>query len=144
MFRAAAAALGLGLEFADLPPPEAFAELFEGLARKQVGGAFVDGSPTSYAHRLRLSELATRQRLAVIWQGSLYKDAALLVYGANTLDLWRRAAAHVDKLLRGATPAELPVEQPTAFELIVNLRIARATGLTIPEALLQQATEIVE
>ena len=144
VFRAAAAALGLGLEFADLPPPEAFAELFEGLARQQVGGAFVDGSPTTYEHRLRLSELATRQRLAVIWQGSLYKDAALLVYGANTLDLWRRAAAHVDKLLRGASPAELPVEQPTTFDLIVNLRIARATGLTIPDALLREATEIVK
>jgi len=144
LFSAAAEALGLGLEVADLPPPEAFEALFADLARKRVGGIFIDGSPNTFAHRLRLSELAIRHRLASIWQGSQGKDAALLAYGANSADLWRRSATHVDKLLKGAKAADLPVELPTRFDFAVNLQIARALGLTIPDSLLRQATELIQ
>jgi putative ABC transport system substrate-binding protein len=142
--RAAAEALGLRLEVVDLPAPDEFEALFADLGRKQVEGFFPDGSPISFTHRLRLSELAIRHRLPWIGQGSQYKDAALLAYGANSLDVWRRAATYVDKLLKGASPADLPVEQPTVFDFVINLQIARALGLTIPAALLQQATEIVQ
>nr|MBA2450317.1 ABC transporter substrate-binding protein [Chloroflexota bacterium] len=144
VFRAAAEALGLWLEVVDLPAPDEFEALFADLSRKQVGGFFIDGSPTTFAHRLRLSELAIRHRLPSIWQGSPAKDAALLAYGANTIDLWRRTATHVDKLLKGASPADLPVELPTAFDFTINLKIAQALGLTIPQAVLQQATEVVQ
>ena len=143
-FGTAAAALGLGLEVADLPPPQDVDALFADLARRQVGGIFIDGSPNTFAQRLRLSDLAIRHRLASIWQGSQGKDATLLAYGANSADLWRRSAAHVDKLLKGTKAAELPVELPTSFDFIVNLRIARALGLTIPPAVLQQATEVIQ
>ena len=68
----------------------------------------------------------------------------LMSYGVNVADSFRRAAGHVDKILRGATPAELPVEQPTRFDLVVNLKTAHALGLTIPEAVLQQATELIQ
>jgi putative ABC transport system substrate-binding protein len=144
LFSAAATALGLDLEVADLPAPEASEALFADLARRRVGGIFIDGSPNTFARRLRLSELATRHRLSSIWQGSQGKDAALLAYGANAADLWRRSAAYVDKLLKGASVAELPVELPTVFDFAVNLQIARALGLTIPDSLLQQATEIIQ
>ena len=110
----------------------------------QVGGLFLDSSPTTFAQRLRLSELATRHRLLSIGQGSQYKDATLLAYGANNLDLWRRAATYVDKLLKGANPAELPVEQPMKYDFTINLQIARALGLTIPESVLLQATEVIQ
>ena len=140
----AAAALGLGLEVADLPAPEDFEALFADLARKHVTGIFIDGSPNTAAHRLRLSELAIRYRLASIGQGSSYKDAALLTYGANPTDLWQRSATYVDKLLKGASAAELPVELPTVFDFVVNLQIARELGLTIPDTLLQQATELIQ
>jgi putative tryptophan/tyrosine transport system substrate-binding protein len=142
--RAAAEALGLRLEVVDLPAPEEFEALFADLVRKQVGAFFPDGSPVSLAHRFRLSELAIRHRLPWIGQGSQYKDAALLAYGANILDVWRRVATHVDKLLKGASPADLPVEQPTKFDFVVNLKIARALGLTIPQEVLMQATEVIQ
>ena len=77
-------------------------------------------------------------------QSSLYKDAALLAYGASYLDVWRRSATHVDKILKGARPADLPMEQPTKLDLSVNLATARALGLTIPQSILVQATEIVQ
>ena len=144
LFSTAAAALGLGLEVADLPSPEEFEALFADLARKRVGGIFIDGTPNTAAQRLRLSELAIHHRLSSIGQGSSFKDAALLAYGANPTDLWRRSATYVDKLLKGASAAELPVELPTVFDFVVNLQIARALGLTIPDTLLQQATELIQ
>jgi putative tryptophan/tyrosine transport system substrate-binding protein len=77
-------------------------------------------------------------------QSSLYKDAALLAYGASYLDVWRRSATHVDKLLKGASPADLPVELPTAFDFTINLKIAQALGLSVPQSVLQQATEVIQ
>ena len=144
VFRTAADALGLRLDVVDLRAPDEFEALFEDLGRKQVGGFFIDGSPTTFAHRLRLSELAIRQRLPSIGLGSQYKDAALLAYGANNPDVWRRAATHVDKLLKGASPADLPVEQPTAFDFTINLKIAQALGLSVPQSVLSQATEVIQ
>ena len=144
LFRSAAVLLGLHLVIANLPPPDQFGALFADLARQGIGGVFIDGSPATYTYRLRLSELAIQHRIAAIGQGSRYKDAALLAYGSNSFDLWRRSATHVDKLLKGANPADLPVEQPTNFDFVVNLPIARALGLTVPEAVLRQATEIIQ
>ena len=144
VFRTAAEALGLHLDVVDLPTPEELEGLFADLNRTQVGALFVDGSSTAFNNRLRLSELAIRYRLPSIWQGSQYKDAALLVYGANYADVWLRAAIHVDKLLKGAKPGDLPVEQPTTFDFIINLKIAQSLGLTIPQSVLAQATDIIQ
>jgi putative ABC transport system substrate-binding protein len=89
--------------------------------------------------------LAGNARLPIIYDEREFVDAGgLMAYGANLDDLYRRAAAYVDKILRGAKPGELPVEQPTKFELIVNLKTARALGLTIPSSVLERADEIVE
>jgi len=148
---AAARALGLALELVSLrtptPPdfaPRDVAAVFEDLARMQVGAFVMDSSALAFNNRARVSELAIQHRLPSIWGGSQFKDAALLTYGANNLDVWRRTATHVDKLLKGASPADLPVELPTRFDFTINLQIARALGLTIPDPLLRQATEIVQ
>ena len=146
---AAAQVLGLRLELASLRAPDDFAprdfeEVFAELTRKSVGAFVMDSSALALNNRPRLSELAIRHRLPSIWGSSQFKDAALLAYGANNPDVWRRAATHVDKLLKGARPAELPVELPTVFDFVINLQIARALGLTIPDDLLRQATEIVQ
>jgi putative ABC transport system substrate-binding protein len=146
---AAARALGLRLELVSLRTaddftPRDFGEVFAELARKRVGAFVMDASALAADGRPRLAALAIRQRLPSIWGSSLYKDAALLAYGANLLDVWRRAAAHVDKLLKGANPADLPVELPTEFDFIVNLTTARALGMAVPASVLQQATEVVQ
>jgi putative tryptophan/tyrosine transport system substrate-binding protein len=92
-----------------------------------------------------MADLATRARLPVI---SAWRDfpqaGGLMSYGTNVPAMFRRAASYVDRILKGATPAELPVEQATTFELVVNLKTAKALGLTIPQSLLQQADQVIE
>ncbi len=95
--------------------------------------------------RDRLAELGLRYRLPTVFEFREHADAGgLLAYGPNIVDLFRRAATYVDKILKGASPADLPVEQPTTFDLVINLRTAQALGLTIPQSLLQQATEVIQ
>jgi putative ABC transport system substrate-binding protein len=97
-----------------------------------------------YGFRTQLADLAVQRRLPGIYGSSLYADAGPLVYGANVLDIWRRAPSIVDKILRGTRPADIPVEVPTKFDFVVNLKMAQALGLTIPPPVLQQATEPVQ
>jgi putative ABC transport system substrate-binding protein len=93
-----------------------------------------------FAERKRLVDLAARNRLPAVYPWREAVDAGgFMAYGANFADLFRRAATYVDKILKGAKPGELPVEQPTKFELVVNLKTAKALGLTIPQPLLQRA-----
>ena len=93
----------------------------------------------------RIVDFAARTRVPSISTAVTYARAGgLLAFGANTPDLYRRAAAYVDKILKGANPAQLPVERPTKFEYVVNLRTAQVLGLTIPASVLQQATEIIQ
>jgi len=92
----------------------------------------------------QLGELAIRHRLPGIYGSTTSADAGLLTYGANALAIWARAPALVDKLIRGAKPADIPVELPTKFDLVVNLKMAQAIGLAIPDSLLQQATQIIQ
>ena len=95
-------------------------------------------------HRKRLAELAVKNQLpAIYWQRQFAEVGGLMAYGPKMSDLSRRAAAYVDKLLRGTKPADLPVEQPTKFELVINLKTAQALGLTIPLTLLFQADEVI-
>ena len=95
-------------------------------------------------HRTTLLKLASKARLPVIYGERHFADeGGLMSYGANFADLLRRSAGYVDKILKGAKPGDLPIEQPTKFELVVNLKTARALGLTIPESILQEADEVI-
>src|SRR5215467_2068956 len=108
--------------------------------------AIVLGSPFFYAHRTRLVELAARRRLPTIYPQREFVagSGGLMSYGADYRDQFRRAATYVDKILKGAKPADLPVQQPTKFELVVNLKTAKALGLTIPQSILVRADEIIQ
>jgi putative ABC transport system substrate-binding protein len=95
--------------------------------------------------RRRIAELAIKNRLPTVFAFRSYVDAGgLMSYGPNIADLFRRAATYVDKILKGAKPADLPVEQPTTFELVVNLKTAKALGLTIPSSMLGRANHVIE
>jgi putative ABC transport system substrate-binding protein len=93
---------------------------------------------------MTLLKLASKARLPVIYGSRSFADAgALISYGPNSGDVFRRSAGYVDRILQGANPGDLPIEQPTKFELVVNLKTAKALGLTIPESILQQADDLV-
>jgi putative ABC transport system substrate-binding protein len=116
-------------------------------AAAQAGAeAIVTMDDTAIAFsRARIVDLAMRQRLPVMGEFRSFPEAgALMSYGPSLIDMWRRAASYVDKIFKGARPADLPVEQPTRFELVVNLKTAKALGLTIPEAFLLRADEVIE
>ena len=140
----AARSLGLQLHLVGLRTPDEFEGIFAGMSRDQVGAFVMDSSGLAFENQTRLSELAIRHRFPSVWGSSIYKDAALMTYGANVLDVWRRTATHVAKLLRGASPADLPVEEPTRFDFTISLMIARALGLSVPPSVLQQATEVIQ
>ena len=141
--QAAARALGMRLEPVSIQGPNDFDS-----ASKAVPGA--DGllfleSPLFTTHRARLAELAARSRLPAIYGQREYVEVGgLMSYGTHFKDLYRRAAWYVDKILKGAKPGDLPVEQPTNFELVINLKTAKALGLTIPPSLLQRADQVIE
>jgi len=145
--QAAAPAQGLTILPVEVagPEPADIQRTFAGIERERAGVILVIGEPTVSAHRSRISEFAIEHRLPAV--GTVREWAAagfLLSYGANFHDLWRRAAAYVDRILKGAKPADLPVEQPTKFDLVVNLKTARAIGLTIAPPLLLRADEVIE
>jgi ABC-type uncharacterized transport system substrate-binding protein len=106
---------------------------------------WVTGSPLINSERGRIMEFAMAERLPVLSQTRIYADAGgLISYGPNRLAQYRRAATYVDKILKGARPADLPVEQPTTFECVINLKTAQALGLTIPQSVMLQATEVIQ
>jgi putative tryptophan/tyrosine transport system substrate-binding protein len=118
---------------------------FAAMARARAQGVLVLATPIFFGERQRLGELAIAHRLPTMSQVRDYAEAGgLMSYGADFVDLYRRGAIHVDKILRGAKPADLPVEQATKFELVINLKTAKALGLTIPPSLLQRADQVIE
>ena len=140
---AAARTLGLRVHLVSVRDPNEFARAFSAVAAE--GALIVVGSPFMFSERKRIADLALKHRLPTAVGGRDYAEAGgLFSYAVNYPDLFRRAAAYVDKILRGAKPADLPVEQPTAFELVINLKTAKALGLAIPPLLLQRADQVIE
>ncbi len=142
--RTAAQALGVTLVPAEFPPHQVTDALTR-ISRARAVALFVADSAPAYADRALIVDFATRSRLPSIfaWRAAV-ELGGLMSYGVNLADNYRRAATYVGKILKGAKPADLPVEQPTRFELVINLKTAKALGLTIPPSLLLQATEVIE
>jgi len=112
---------------------------------KRAPGLFVVANPTCFDDRQRLAAIAAKHRLPILCEWREMAEAGCLMsYGPNISDLYRRAAAYVDRIARGAKPADLPVEQPTKFELVINLKTAKVLGLTVPQTLLLQAEQIIQ
>lgn len=143
--QSAAQSLGLKVFAADLRDGDDFENVFAAIAREKAGGLMVLQNPVVNAARSRIAGLATKHRLPAVYQDSMFVEAGgLMSYGADQADLWRRSARYVDKILKGAKPSDLPVEQPTKFELIINGKTAKTLGLTIPQALLISANKVIE
>jgi putative ABC transport system substrate-binding protein len=141
----AARSLGLQLQLVEARGPGDFDGAFATMARERVGALLVVTDPVFIPHRARLVGLAAKNRLPSIFtQRADVEAGGLMSYGPNFADMYRRAATYVDKILKGAKPADLPVEQPTKFELVINLKTAKALGLTIPPSLLQRADEVIQ
>jgi ABC-type uncharacterized transport system substrate-binding protein len=139
----AARRLGAQLQVLTLREPAELDAMFR--AARGASAVVMTDDAVFTAHRARIAELALETRLPVIYTTREFVNAGgLMSYGPNTTDLYRRAAAYVDKILRGARPADLPIQQPIKFELIVNLVAARALGLDVPSTLLARADEVIE
>jgi putative tryptophan/tyrosine transport system substrate-binding protein len=136
---------GLTLLFVNVRTPNDIEHAFVTMTRNGADACLILGGGLTYASRQRIGGLAVQHRLPAIHLFREYADSGLLLTYGPTLDaLWRRAATYVDKILKGTKPGELPVEQPTAFELVINLKTAKALGLTIPPSLLLRADQVIE
>lgn len=137
--------LDLGLQHVGVQGPHDLERVFVDMRNARVGAVVVKGDPLIFVHRKQIIALAETYKLPAMYTDRLsVEDGGLMSYASDTKDTYRRAAAYVDKILKGAKPAELPVEQPAKFELIFNLKTARALGLTIPPSLLLRADKIIE
>jgi putative ABC transport system substrate-binding protein len=141
---AAARAMGLKLHSIEAPQPKEFDTDLEAAARAGAQALITTEGALMLGQRAEIIRAALKHRLPAISGLRVFADAgSLLSYGPDNPDLWRRAAGYVDKILAGTRPADLPVEQPTKFELVVNLKTATALGLSIPPSLLQRADEVI-
>jgi putative ABC transport system substrate-binding protein len=142
---AAGRALGVRLQFVEARGPADFDRAFSEMTRARAGALSVLGSTMFNSERRRLVDLAAKNRLPAVYPYREFVDAGgLMAYGSDLADLFRRAATYVDRILKGTKPGDLPVEQPTKFELVINMKTARALGLTIPQSLLGRADHVVE
>src|SRR5262249_2584244 len=136
----AAPPLGLKLQLFEIRKAEEFDNAFLAIAKGQSEALLLLGDPVAFSYRRRILELVAKNRLPAMYTASDYvEDGGLMSYGTNIVDNYRRAATYVDKILKGAKPADLPVEQPTKFEFVINLKAAKQIGLTIPPDVLARA-----
>jgi ABC-type uncharacterized transport system substrate-binding protein len=143
--KAIAPSLSIELSFAGLRTPDEFAAAFSDITRAKAQALYVVEDPIFFSHRMALLKLASSARLPTIHELSRWPEAnALVSYGPDLNDLFRRAAFYVARILKGAKPANLPVEQPTKFELVINLKTAKELGLEIPATLLALTDEVIE
>jgi putative tryptophan/tyrosine transport system substrate-binding protein len=143
--QSAARSLGLQLQSVEVSRADDFERAFSRLTTGRAEALIVVASSLAFANRDQLASLADKHRLPAMYGRREYVDAGgLIAYGSNLAEHWRRAATYVDKILKGAKPGDLPVEQPTEFELVINLKTAKALGLTIPPSLLRRADEVIQ
>ncbi len=141
----AAQALAVKLQLLEVRSPNELEGAFAAMTRERAGAFFVLPDPFALYHAKRIADLAEKRRLPAVYPFRESVDAGgLMAYAADALDMYRRAATYVDRILKGAKPADLPVEQPTKFELIINLKTAKALGLTIPQSVLARADELIQ
>jgi putative ABC transport system substrate-binding protein len=141
----AARKLGVTLQFVAARSPAEIEGAFAAIARERAQALLVFPSTMLFSERSRIVALAAAQRLPAAYNAREFAEAGgLMSYGASLPDLVRRAAGYADRILKGAKPANLPVEQPTKYELVINMKTARAFGITIPRAVLVQANEVIE
>jgi putative ABC transport system substrate-binding protein len=141
----AARTLSVRLQILELHDPAELENAFAAMMRERAGAFVVGTDPFFNANRRRIVALAAKNRLPAMYALREYvDDGGLIFYGASLPDMYRRAAAYVDKILKGAKPADLPVEQPSKFELVINLKTAKALRLTVPQSLLLRADEVIQ
>ena len=141
----AAQAFGARIHYVELAGPKDLARAFNEAREAGTQAMILLANPVTLSRRSEIAQLALNERLPVMYYTSEFvDDGGLIAYGVNVPDLFRRAATYVDKILKGAKAGELPVEQPTKFELVINLNTAKQIGLTIPQALVYQADRVIE
>ena len=142
----AAASLGVTLQIREIRTGDDLPAAFDAGAKERAEGLLTTAESLFVVHRARVTELAARYRLPAIYPFAVQVvDAGgLMAYDVNTSDLFRRAATYVDKILKGARPSDLPVQQPTKFEFVINLKTAKTLGLTFPPGLLAIADQVIE
>jgi putative ABC transport system substrate-binding protein len=141
----AARALGLTLQPWEVRGTDGFERVFAGLNKQRPDGLYVFPGPQMLANRKRIADFALKSRLPSMYVSRGYVEAGgLMSYGADLADSYRRVAYFVDRILKGAKPADLPVEQPMRFEFVINLKTAKQIGLTIPQWTLMKATKVIQ
>ena len=137
--------LGVRVQYLDVLSAKDLETAFRGASKGRADGVLVLGGPVLNSYRIQITDLAAKNRLPAVYGQPEYTDAGgLMVYGASVTEMFRRAATYVDKILKGAKPADLPVEQPKKFELIINLKAAKQIGLTIPPNVLARADRVIK
>jgi putative ABC transport system substrate-binding protein len=137
--------LRLQLQSVEVSRADDFERAFSALTTARAEALIVVPFPVAFTNRSQIASLAQKNRLPSMYGQREYADAGgLMAYGPNNAEQWRRAATYVDKILKGAKPGDLPIEQPTKFELVINLKTAKALGLTIPPSLLRRADEVIQ
>ena len=137
--------MGITLVIQEVGTPDALAGAFAAMQRERARGVIVQTTPFTGNHRKRIVELAAQHRLPSMFETrSSVDDGGLVSYGSSITDMHRHAAIYVDKIFKGAKPADLPVEQPTKFEMFINLKTAKALGIKIPQAVLVRADEVIQ
>jgi ABC-type uncharacterized transport system substrate-binding protein len=145
VIQAAAPSVGVDLRVADVRDAREIERAVTTFTQGSNGGLIVTGSPGAFSHRTLIVALAARHRLPTVYPGRVFAvDGGLISYGPDTVDQLRRAADYVDRILKGEKPADLPVQAPTKYELVINLKTAKALGLNVPPSLLARADEVIE
>ncbi len=141
----AAPSVGTSIRSVEVRDAQEFERVFAAMTRDRPDAVLVLADPLTLVNRKLLVAFAAENRLPAIYGSKDFADAGgLMSYGPSLADMWRRAAVYVDKILKGAKPGDLPVEQPTKFELVINMKTAKALGLTIPQSVLIRADEVIQ
>ena len=142
---AAAAVIGVEIQSIDVRTPDDYLAAFATVTASRADALYAFGNPVNFKNRQLIADFALKSRLPSIYEERLFVESGgLMSYAPSFTDLFRRAATYVDKILKGAKPADLPIEQPTKYELVINLNTAKALGLTIPPSVLARADEVIE